>query len=173
MSISLRATFSAIGVAAVVALGFGSALFAALSLISESSELVTLCEQSAALQGRERRLPAPSVTNPLAAVSFEAKTITLAGAALQQRIEEAITGAKGRLISSGVDVESHAAERRIVLAAELSIAESELQSLLYDLEIGRPYVFVDSFEARASESASEDGHMRVSLSLSGYWGAPE
>jgi len=173
MTISSRPVLCALVVVAIVALGAGAALSAALSLSAERAEVATLAEQSEALRLREERHPSPPGRDPVASASFEAKTITLAGAALQSRVEAAVAGAKGRLISSKVDVESHGAERTLALAAELTVAEPNMQSLLFDLETGRPYLFVDSFEARSSEAASESGVMRVSLSLSGQWSAPK
>jgi len=169
MSAPLRQALSAFGVFALVALALVGASWTALSLRDAEASVSDLGEQLAALQAREKRLPAPLGRDPIAAPSFEASTITQAGAALQQRVEAAIGAAKGRLVSSKADIESHASERRISLAAELTIAEPDLQSLLYDLETGRPYLFVDAFEARGSEGPAEGGVMHVSLSLSGQW----
>jgi general secretion pathway protein M len=148
-------------------------LLTTLSLREAQANVSDLGEQLAALQAREKRLPAPPGRDPVAAPSFEARTVTQAGAALQQRVEAAVGAAKGRLVSSKADIETHASERRISLAAELTIAEPDLQSLLYDLETGRPYLFVDAFEARASEGANEPGAMHVSLNLSGQWSQAE
>ena len=169
MNTPLRQALAAFGVFALVALALAGALWTALSLRDAQANVSELGEQLAALQAREKRLPAPLGRDPIAAPSFEARTITQAGAALQQRVEAAIGAAKGRLVSSKADIESHASERRIALAAELTIAEPDLQTLLYDLETGRPYLFVDAFEARASEGGNEPGVLRVSLSLSGQW----
>jgi general secretion pathway protein M len=173
MNASLRSSLSLLGVAAVVALGLGGAVSVALSLSAERADLAALSEQSQALQAREKRRPAPRGVDVAASASFEAASITLAGAALQSRVAAAVAGAKGRLISSRVDVESLAAERRIALTAELTIAEAEMQALLFDLETGRPYLFVDAFEARTSQAAGEGDALRVSLSLSGLWSAPK
>jgi len=169
MNAPLRQALSALGVFAIVALALVGALLTALSLRDAQSNVSDLGDQLAALQAREKRLPSPAGRDPVAAPSFEVRTITQAGAALQQRVEAAIGAAKGRLVSSKADIDSHASERRISLAAELTIAEPDLQSLLYDLETGRPYLFVDAFEARASEAANENGVMHVSLNLSGQW----
>jgi len=46
-----------------------------------------------------------------------------------------------------------------------------LQKLLYDLEAGQPFLFVDqlSVQAPASSSFSGEGKLRVLLSVSGQW----
>ena len=173
MSAALRPALSALGVAAAIALGLGGAVLTALSLESERAELAGLAEQTQALQAREKRLRPPPGRDLTTSPTFEARTITLAGAAMQQRVEAAVTGAAGRLISSKLDTESQAATQRLALAAELTIAEPDLQRLLFDLETGRPYLFVDALDARAPETPGDGGPMRVSLSLSGQWSAPK
>jgi hypothetical protein len=169
MSPALRQSLTAAATVAIVALSLGGAVSAALSLRSMQATVAELDEQAGALQAREARLGARPGGAPVASREFQAGTITQAGAALQQRVGAVIAGAKGRLISSRVDIETHSAERRIALAAELSIAEPDLQSLLFELETGRPCLFVDSLEARAAEASGDNAALRVSLSVSGQW----
>jgi general secretion pathway protein M len=166
---ALRQSLCAFAVVAVAGLALGGAVAVGLSLADAKASVAALDAQSQALQAREKRFIARPGRERGLPPSFEARTITLAGAALQQRIESAVASAKGRLASSKVDVESHGAERRIEISAELTIAESDLQGLLFDLETGRPYVFVESFEARAPEAPGEGEVLRVSLNLSGQW----
>jgi hypothetical protein len=68
------------------------------------------------------------------------------------------------------EAKAHVAELDAQVQA-LTISEPDMQALLYDLETGRPYLFVDAFEARAPEATSEPGAgaMRVSLTVSGQW----
>jgi general secretion pathway protein M len=171
MNVAVRRGLSALGIAAFVAFAFGGAVSAALSLREAKAHVAELDAQVQALEARERRLAPPGERDKSASPFFEAKTITLAGAALQQRLEAAVASAKGRLVSTKVEVAPRGDERQVSLAAELTIAEPDMQALLYDLETGRPYLFVDSFEARAPEATSEPGAggMRVSLTVSGQW----
>ena len=170
MNVALRRALSAVGIAAFAAVALGAAVSTALSLREAQARVADLNQQSEELATRERRL-APLVARDRAASPFfEAKTITLAGAALQQRLEAAVTSANGRLISSKVEVAPRGDERQVSLAAELTIAEADMQALLFDLETGRPYLFVDAFEARAPETTGPSGGaMRVSLTVSGQW----
>jgi general secretion pathway protein M len=169
MNAALRQSLCALAVVGGVGLALAGTVFAGLSLADAKAGVAALDEQSQALAARETRFIARPGRERGLPPSFEAGTITLAGAALQQRIETAVAGAKGRLASSKVDVESHGAERRIEISAELTIAESDMQGLLFDLETGRPYVFVDSFEARAPETSGEGEVLHVTLNLSGQW----
>ncbi len=163
-----RRALSALGLCAAVALALGAAAATALALRQAQGDVALLGAEAQALQARETRLGRGRGGDRNAAPFFQARSITLAGAALQQRIEAAISAAHGRLISSKVDVAPRGGANRIDLSAELTIAENDMQALLFDLETGRPYLFVDAFEARAPEGAGTQG-LRVSLSVSGQW----
>ena len=171
MNAALRRSLSALGIAAFVAVALAAAVSTALSLREAQAHVAELNQQAQDLSARERRLVAPGERGKAASPFFEARTITLAGAALHQRLEAAVTSAKGRMVSSKVEVAPRGDERQISLAAELTIAEPDIQALLFDLETGRPYLFVDSIEARAPEGSGDPGGgaMRVSLSVSGQW----
>jgi general secretion pathway protein M len=171
MNAAARRALSAFGAAAFVALALGGAASTALALRDAEAEVAQLSRQADALAERERRIAPRPGRDLSGAPFFEARTITQAGAALQQRLEAAVAAAHGRLTSSKVDVALRDDDRRIDLAAELTIAEPDLQSLLFDLETGRPYLFVDAFEARSAEGSGEPGRapMRVALTLSGQW----
>ena len=167
MRAGLRQFLSALAVVALVALLLGGAASTALALREQQASVVDLTEQLAGLDAREHRLEPRAGRNPNASPFFEARTVTIAGAALQQRLEAAVSTAHGRMVSSKVDVAPREDEHRVTLSAELTIAQPEMQTLLYDLETGRPYLFVDAIEVRAPEAASEA--MRVSLTVSGQW----
>ena len=169
MNARLRQALSAFGVAFVVALAFGLAGWTALSIYDAHENIDSLKEQSAALEARERRASRLTGLVRDASPLIEAKSVTLAGAALQQRLEASIASARGRLVSFKLDVAPRGDERQVVLAVELAIAEPDLQTLLFDLETGHPYIFVEAVEARAPEATQQDAAMRVSLRVSGQW----
>jgi general secretion pathway protein M len=163
-----RRALSALGLCAAVALALGAVASTALALRGAQADVALLGAEARALQAREARLAPRPGRDRSAAPYFQARSVTLAGAALQQRIEAAISAAHGRLISSKVDVAPRGEANRIELSAELTIAGNDMQALLFDLETGRPYLFVDAFEARAPEGAGAQS-LRVSLSVSGQW----
>jgi general secretion pathway protein M len=167
MNAAARRALSALGLVAVVALALGAAASTVLSLQDARANVALLSDEVEALRVREQKLAPLAGRDRHASPFFEAKTITLAGAALQQRLEAAVASARGRLLSSKVEVGPRGDERRVALAAELTIAEPDMQALLYDLETGRPYLFVDAIEARAPETGG--GALRVSLTVSGQW----
>ena len=52
-----------------------------------------------------------------------------------------------------------------------NIEQNGLQQLLYDLESGMPFVFVDQLSARIEMEGKKDGLMRVSIGVTGLWSA--
>jgi len=163
-----RRALSAFGLCAAIALALGAAGATALALRQAAGDVALVGAEAQALQARERRLQPRPGRQPSQAPSFMARSITLAGAALQQRMEAAVAAAHGQLISSKVDVAPSHDKSRIALAAEMTIGENDMQALLFDIETGRPYLFVDAFEARSSQGAGKPA-LRVSLSVSGSW----
>ncbi len=100
------------------------------------------------------------------------KTITIAGAALQERVETAVKKAGGNVLSSQVDLQGpHSAEGFISLTESLEIDQASLQSLLYDLEAGMPYLFVENLAIQAPQAfgEAEGAPMRVLVVVSGQW----
>jgi general secretion pathway protein M len=100
------------------------------------------------------------------------KTINLAGASLQLRVEEAVRSAGGTVLSSQTDLAGpRAGEGWIGLAETLEIAQAGLQPLLYDLESGMPYLFVQSLSIQSPKAfgEGESGPMRVQIGVTAQW----
>jgi len=172
MNAVARQSLAALGFFAVVALLIGGAATGALALRDEQASLDSLKDQAQALEARARRIAPHKGGEAEASPFIDADTITLAGAVLQQRVESAVAAAAGRLVSSKVEVGGRSDAKRVALEAELTILQPDMQRLLFDLETGRPYLFVEAFEARAPEKTDAEtaAEMRVSLTLSGQWG---
>ncbi len=104
--------------------------------------------------------------------------MTVAGAALLQRVAAAIADVRGTLQSSQVDVVGTEASNGFVgLLVSCEMEQSSLQKLLYDLEAGMPFLFVDQLDVQVPQAtaASDDGtgRVRVLLGVFGQWrGAP-
>ena len=104
------------------------------------------------------------------------KTITIAGAALQERVEAAVKKAGGNVLSSQIDLQGpHSAEGFIRLTESLEIDQASLQPLLYDLEAGMPYLFVENLAIQAPQAfgEAEGAPMRVLVVVSGLWREPQ
>jgi general secretion pathway protein M len=111
-------------------------------------------------------------TGPVPAGSpfLEGQTVTVAGAALLQRVASAVTQVGGSVLSSQVELQGTQSKDGFVsLIASCEMDQASLQPLLYDLEAGMPFLFVDQLVAQAPISASEGGRTRVLLAVSGLW----
>ena len=126
----------------------------------------------------EGRKPASARVNPGAESAptgspfLEGPTVTVAGASLQQRVTSAVTKVGGNVLSSQVDLDGSKAKQGYVsLVASCEVEQPALQQLLYDLEAGMPFLFVDQLVIQAPQAGtSEDGgRMRVLLGVSGQW----
>jgi general secretion pathway protein M len=100
------------------------------------------------------------------------KTITIAGAGLQERVESAVKKAGGSVLSSQIDLQGpRSAEGFVGLTESLEIGQAALQPLLYDLEAGMPYLFVENLAIQAPQAfgEAEGAPMRVLIAVSGQW----
>jgi len=117
--------------------------------------------------------PAPGQVagdDPQGSPFLQGPTVTVASAALLQRVTSAITHAGGNLVSSGVEPQdSQSADGFVRITATCEIEHEALQQLLYDIEAGMPFLFVDQFAAEVPSSAKDGERMRVMLKVSGLW----
>jgi general secretion pathway protein M len=165
-------------VATVLYVGFLAALLSI--TISSISDVVDLRGQvSAASNMLEqldgRRSPAArngDVMVPSGSPYLEGATVTVAGANLLQRVAGAVVKLGGNVLSTQLDVQGTPARNGLLsMIASCEIEQSQLQPLLYDLEAGMPFLFVDQLEVQTplSDSGSENGKLRVLLAVSGQW----
>ena len=95
----------------------------------------------------------------------------MAGAALQQRIGNAVKAVGGNVLSLQVDLQGTEAKKGFVsLTASCEVEQPALQQLLYDLEAGMPFLFIDQLTVQSPQSGEADGgRMRVLIGVSGLW----
>jgi general secretion pathway protein M len=105
---------------------------------------------------------------------LEGPTVTVAGAALQERVGVAVKKAGGNVLSSQIELDGpQAASGYVDLSEIFEIDQASLQPLLYDLEAGMPFLFVDTLVVQAPQALgqAEGGRMRVQIGVSGQWQA--
>ena len=85
---------------------------------------------------------------------------------------------KGRpwdVLSSQVDLQgSQAKQGYVSLSANCEVGQGALQRLLYDLESGMPFLFIDQLVVQMPQSGgagveTEAARMRVQIDVSGQW----
>jgi general secretion pathway protein M len=109
-----------------------------------------------------------------AAAFLAAPTQGLAGAQLQAYLQRVADSHHAVIISSGIEPTKHEDQPdSIRLQATLDVDLQSLQTLLYQLESGTPYVFVDSLNILIpgvnAQRAVEDPLLRVTLGLRAVW----
>lgn len=101
-------------------------------------------------------------------------TVTVGGANLLQRVAGAITKFGGTILYTQVDLEGpHAKEGFVGVTVNCEMPQPALQKVLYDLEAGMPFLFVDQLVAQgpAVPGARPEGKLRILISVSGQWQA--
>jgi general secretion pathway protein M len=98
-------------------------------------------------------------------------TVTVAGATLLQRVAGAVTHAGGNVLSSQVDLQGPQSKQGFIsVTATCEFDQPALQGLLYDLESGMPFLYVDQLQVQAPAADGTPGEkLRVLISVSGQW----
>lgn len=157
--------------AAVLGL-FGYALATAGRVVSARADIDALRERLAALKAHERGGAGPAADAASGSPFLRETTITLAAAALQQRVERAVARVGGALQSDEVALDGPGEKDGLIrVTANLELAQPGLQPLLYDLEAGMPYVFVEALDVQSPQALgqADNGPMRVALTVSSKW----
>ncbi|MBR0713042.1 type II secretion system protein GspM [Bradyrhizobium liaoningense] len=107
---------------------------------------------------------------------LEGPTVTVAGANLLQRVAAAIGNVGGSVQSSQVDLSGAQSKDGFVgLVVSCELEQPALQKLLYDLEAGMPFLFVDQLDVQVPQTTAQNeastGRVRVILGVSGQWQA--
>ncbi len=136
--------------------------------VNESAELLTRFEhRSPSLSAESGRV---TRDQPPGSPFLDGQTVTVASAALLQRVTDAISRAGGNVVSSEVEPQDiHATDGLVRITATCELEQKAVQQLLYDIEAGMPFLFVNQFLAQAPQPPSEAGRIRVVLEVSGSW----
>lgn len=128
------------------------------------------------LDSRRQRVAAnPVVDGALAPVGspvLEGDTMTVAGAMLLQRVAAAVTRVGGSALSSQVELQGpQSKDGAVSVIVNCELDQPALQKLLYDLEAGMPFLFVEQLAAQAltGPSGEATGRLRVLVAVSGQW----
>ncbi len=146
-----------------------------LDVFAQRSELSAASAMLEQLEGRKPPAGASTdVTMPSGSAFLEGATVTVAGATLLQRVAGAVVKFGGNVLSTQLDLQASQTKTGFLsMIASLEIEQPQLQQLLYDLEAGMPFLFVDQLVVQTSTSesgaATGNGKLRVLLAVSGQW----
>lgn len=136
------------------------------NIAAEEHMLAQLADHSFVRKGDGSPLGAAPSGSPF----LQGRTVNIAGAALLQRVAGAITDAGGNVLSSQVDLQkADAKDGWVGLVVSCEVEQSSLQKLLYNIEAGMPFLFIDQLVVDAPETGADGGRMKVLLSVSGQW----
>lgn len=146
------------------------------SVIDILGQRATVASSAGMLEQLEgRKAPAPGGRSadtgmPSGSAFLEGATVTVAGAALLQRVAGAVTKLGGNVLSSQLDVQgTHAKAGFVSMVASCELDQPALQPLIYDLEAGMPFLFIDQLNVQAPTTSSGEGKLRILLTVSGQW----
>lgn len=146
-----------------------------IDLVGQRSELAVSSAMLEQLDGHRSsaRTGAPGdPTVPEGSAYLEGATVTVAGATLLQRVAGAVVKYGGNVLSTQLDVQGAPNKTGYLsMIAACEIEQAQLQQVLYDLEAGMPFLFVDQLVVQTplSDRASDTGKLRVLLAVSGQW----
>jgi general secretion pathway protein M len=102
---------------------------------------------------------------PMGSPFLEGPTASVASAMLLQRVLAATKRVSGNTLSSQVDIQGPLAKSGFVSATfNIELPSGALQPLLYDLEAGMPFLFID--ELVVQPVANSTDKMRLVLGIS-------
>ena len=113
-------------------------------------------------------------STPAGSPLLEAGTATLASASLLQRVSTAVKSSGGVIVSTEVQSQQPQAKDNLLkVAIHCDLAEHMLQPLLYDLEAGMPFLFIDQLTVQALSAPADAGRLQVRLVVAGLWAGGE
>jgi len=162
---------------AVLVFTFLSATWMAIAGISERRE--SLAETTDLLAQLDRRVRpqfgnagAPEGVVMTGSPFLEGTSVTVASATLLQRVASAVTRAGGNILSTQVELQgSRSKDGFVSVIVSCEIDQPSLQQLLYDLEAGMPFLFVDQLAVQAPTGGSNASEKKLQLLItaSGQW----
>ena len=131
-------------------------------------------EMLSRLEARLKTISSQPVAAAPPAAFVDASTRGLAGAQLQSYLAQVAGDQNATLVSSGADAAKRDdAPETIRLQATLDMNLKALRAVLYRLESGTPYVFVDALTIQpvggTTGRTAEDPMLRTTLSLRALW----
>jgi general secretion pathway protein M len=149
-----------------------------ISIANSLGQRAEVASSAVMLEQLESRRPAAArgqsadVSMPAGSAFLEGATVTIAGAALIQRVAGAVTKLGGNVLSTQVELNGTQSKTGFLsILVSCEIDQVELQQLLYELEAGMPFLFIDQLivQAPSTLSSSGSGKLRILLAVSGQW----
>lgn len=172
-SLTTSSTVAAVTYAATMLTLLAIAVSSIADILGQRAALDSAAAMLEQLDGRKTPAsggPFADAAMPSGSAFLEGATVTVAGAALLQRVAAAVTRFGGNVLSSQLDVQgTHSKAGFVSMLASCELDQPALQPLLYDLEAGMPFLFVDQLAVQTPTTSSGEGKLRILLTVSGQW----
>jgi len=113
---------------------------------------------------------APKDLGPTGSPFLDGQTVTIASASLLQRVAAVISTSGGTVVSSELAQQGTQAKDDYVIAiANCELEEEALQKVLYEIEAGLPFLFIDQLNVQASSDSGQGRRLRVRIGIAGLW----
>ena len=160
--------------AAVVAALLLTVILTISDLLTQRADVAASADILAQLEGRRAaaRDQSGDAAMPSGSAFLEGATVTVAGAALIQRVAGAVTKFGGNVLSTQVELKGTQSKAGFLsILASCEIDQVGLQQLIYDIEAGMPFLFVDQLVVQAPSTLAKSGNgkLRILLAVSGQW----
>ena len=157
---------------AAVACFLGGSLWLIGDLMTRSDRVAQMSSRLEQLSARspQRKVGAPDKAG--LSLFLSGRTMTIAAAALEQRVKDAVERSGGELTSSQVEPDNQDAKDGFVrLTASIEVDQPGCQKILYEVEAGTPYLFVDKLSIQSPEDFGEPetGRFRMTLAVVAQW----
>ena len=172
-SLTTSPLLSAAVYAGIVVILMATILSSISDILDQRSAVASSAAMLAQLEGHGPPVAGGASANaatPAGSPFLEGATVTIAGAALLQRVAAAVTKVGGNVLSSQLDLQGTQSKAGFLsMIASCEIEQVGLQPLLYDLEAAMPFLFVDQLTVQAPTSSAGEGKLRILLAVSGQW----
>ena len=168
-------TLAAAAYAAIVAALLLTVILTICDLIGQRADVAASTDILERLEGRKpaaARDQSGGAGMPSGSAFLEGATVTIAGAALIQRVAGAVTKFGGNVLSTQVELKGTQSKAGFLsILASCEIDQAGLQQLLYDIEAGMPFLFIDQLVVQAPSTLANSGNgkLRILLAVSGQW----
>jgi general secretion pathway protein M len=136
--------------------------------VSAADTMLAELEGRSALGRRDQFSPLQDA--PAGSPFLQGETLNVAAASLLQRVGAAVHRVNGNVLSSQVDLnDARAKQGWVALVVSCEIEQASLQPLLYDIEAGMPFLFVDQLVVQTPTMGTSGNRMKIVLSVSGQW----
>jgi type II secretion system (T2SS) protein M len=104
-----------------------------------------------------------------AALFLRGSSASIARAELLKYVSIQIANMGGKIVSSSLDQTINPSQRIATIKTDFTMENAQLQKLLYSLEAGTPFLFIDRLTIRSDPTSKTPYVLRVEMTVSGVW----